>query len=351
MSRPKENDVLVIQDEKRDKKHLVRLRGTADGDDSELYGVIEKDRHIKSTRITFKPEQVILNLGSSPQAGMVYGLDAGRIYLGRKAHDSFGELHFFMKPSKSQWAEFDKAMGYVTRKLEKNNLTCLLNNGTLHEFHHKKGKYAGVFHRSDDPNQLPHRIEYYLDWATEVTASSFAYVILHELGHYLHMVGLKEYPKLNRSWIRLYNQTIRPRQLELSVVRKYRKELAKQSEPPSLWAKSQEDDEAKADLKVIFRWIQQMRRLSLKELDLLWGEEGDGRDEVLALLPDSELHSKDIQPSVSEYATKNFKELFAEAFSYYLLKNELKQNLPKEVTTLLEKSIPVARNALEKGSE
>jgi hypothetical protein len=126
---------------------------------------------------------------------------------------------------------------------------------------------------------------------------------------------------------------------------KYTKRLRKQTLPPSKWFREQEDDD-KANLKLVFRWMAQVRGLSVRDLDTMWGEEGEGADKVVALLPSDVIHSKDIRPTVSEYATKNYKELFAESFAFRATGKEL----PKSVSALLDKSIPVARNALEKGA-
>lgn len=339
---PKEGNILIVQDNPEDQKtrRLVRVRSVA-SDSSEIYCVLEKDRHIREINLTVKPKQVVLNLGTNPAPGRVYGQDTSKIYLGRKQHGAFGDLHFFVRPNKEQWQRFTVSMDRVARRLAKLKLGCLLDGGVTHEVHHRTGKYAGMFIKSSNTDKRPHRIEYYID----ALVDSYDYLICHELGHYLHMVGLQDYPKVNAAWLRLYNQTIKPRLVTRERLKELVEGLKSQSaQPPNHWALSQDEDTL-ADWKVVFRWVHQVRGLYPKDLDTLWGETGEGCDDVLALLPRSDIHSKDVKPSVSEYATNSYKELFAEAFAFYMVKRDL----PSNVHNLLEKSIPIARNALLSG--
>jgi len=46
-------------------------------------------------------------------------------------------------------------------------------------------------------------------------------------------------------------------------------------------------------------------------------------------------------------ATKNYRELFAESFAFHMLK----KSLPRSVSELMDRSLPIARNALIKGAE
>jgi hypothetical protein len=311
--------------------------------DDEVYGFLEDPTpHLKREKITVTKDQVILNLGPTPAKGSVYGFDVSDLYLGAKQHDSFGDVHFFVKPPKEQRAKMSESMDRIARRLRKIGLENLLNLPIAFEVRNKRGKYAGMFHMSKDADKKPHRIELFPD----ADVPSYDYLLAHELGHPLHMVVLKDHRKLNADWIRLYNQSIRPRVIERERVIQLRKALAAQEEAPGSWGRAlvaEEGDEAKAELKLIFRWISQVHSLTVQELDQLW-DEGDGKNDVVELWPTTELKSKDIKPLVSEYSTVSPKELFAEAMAYDLTGREL----PKQVKKLLERSYALARIELKK---
>jgi len=336
-------DFLVVEADREERKvrHLVKVTDVAE-DGSEYYTVIEKDRHLakNSNVYTVKPDMILVNLGSKPPLGTVYGQDTGKIYQGRKHHEAFGALHFFIRPDKEQQAKFYASMDRVARRLTKMGFDIVLNNEDLmHEVHHRKGKYAGMFIPSHDVEKRPHRIEYYIDAEVE----SYDYLISHEIGHYIHIVGLQSYPKVNAAWLRLYNETIAPREISRESMIAYHRALAAQELEPTTWITDLEDDE-KADWKLILKWVSQVRGLRPKDLNLLWGEDAAGKDEVMRLLPRSGLQSKDIKPSVSEYATKNYRELFAECLAYRMTG----KSIPKSCSELLDKSLSLAKIGLKK---
>jgi hypothetical protein len=68
------------------------------------------------------------------------------------------------------------------------------------------------------------------------------------------------------------------------------------------------------------------------------------KDDIRGLWPLRNIPRKELAPIVSEYATKNHKELFAESFAYLLTGKKL----PEPIVRLLEKSISHAKANVEK---
>ena len=120
--------------------------------------------------------------------------------------------------------------------------------------------------------------------------------------------------------------------------------LLSQQDNPSDFKSTLAEEEALA-YKWILRTIQSVHGLSVKELDFLF--EAGMLDDIKKLWPVRTIPRKELEPIVSEYATKNYKELFAETFAFYFTKKKL----PEPLKRLLEKSMSYAKSNREKGNE
>jgi hypothetical protein len=98
-----------------------------------------------------------------------------------------------------------------------------------------------------------------------------------------------------------------------------------------------EDEEVAHRIKILGRWFKQIHHLGMKDLATIWAA-GD-LDQLGALWPTVAIDSSKLNPLVSEYATKNVEELWAESFAFYCQKKAL----PDQIMTLMDKSLSIVK--------
>lgn len=305
-------------------------------------GTIQKDPHLKEKRFTFEAplKDIILSLGENPHPGKVYGFDCTSLYRGRKTHPEFGSLYWFYKPDDEVATKLMAAFDKAYKILKANRLEFIIQPNTcIWEIMPPNGeRYAGMYKRSKNPEKNPNRLQIRPEI---MPATEWVYVILHELaGHHLHFEFLTS-KKLNAQWVKLFNTTIAISQVKKEKSIELLEGLLSQEDPPSAYKAnlSEEDTEI---YKMILRAISNQHSVSVKELDILF--EADFRDEIKNVWPTRGVLRKDLDPLVSDYACKNFRELIAEAVAFKLTGKKL----PKAVEALIEKSFSYARSNREK---
>jgi hypothetical protein len=305
------------------------------------YGVVEKDSHIKTLRAGFEipVRDIVTDLGSAPHPGRVYGLEVTHRFVGRKIHDFFGSVCFMYKPPKSVSEKLFEAFDASSKILTKAGLPPPENAVWEINSSETSSKWAGYYKHSSKPEKNPHRFSIRPESVPQ-TVGDLTYVILHEYAHYLqanHATG----KKLNARWIRLFNTSIKLQTIERSVSERLLKSLLDGNERPSDFRGQLEEEDRNA-FNWIIRAVAKDHSVSIKELDLLF--EAQYHDDIAGVWPKVTLNKKDLTPVVSEYATKNYHELFAEAISFYFTKKKL----PESVVKLVEATIQYAKANQEK---
>lgn len=301
------------------------------------YGTLEKDSHVAKKRRAFEipAKDIVLRLGDSPAPGKVYGQEVGHRFLGRKTHGFFGPIAFFYRPAKvvseKLWEAFDTAEKILTKAGLPAPEEAIWEVVGMEP----PSKWAGYFKYSPKSSDNPHRFSIKPE-AVPQTVGDMVYVILHEYAHYLHALYIKG-PKVNAKWIRLFNTSIKVQTIKRDVIERLGRNLLRGEEPPSAFRGQLEEEDALA-FNWIIRSIKADQAISLRELDVLF--DAGFRDELGGLWPKVDLNKKDLRPVVSEYATVNYKELFAEAFAFYFCKRKL----PENVVRLMENSISYAKS-------
>lgn len=321
-------DYFIAKEAKRD--YLARALEDSTGD---IEAVLEKDSHIpgQKTTLTVPRKTVVLNLGPTPQHGKVYGLDVTGLYYTKKAHDTFGMVYFFYKPEKQIVKDLWAAMDKVTTILKKRGLEFLLDDVIWEVMPYHKEKFAGMYTKSKKENVLD-RIQIRPEL---MPANFYTYIFLHELGHRLHLRFINN-KKLNALWIRLFNTSIRVASVKKEVSASLLEGLMEQEDLPSDFKTTLGEEEALA-YKWIVRTIQSTHGISIKELDTLF--EADLKEDIRNLWPVRTIPRKELAPIISEYATRNHKETFAEAFAFVLTSKKL----PEQIVKLVDKSISFAK--------
>jgi hypothetical protein len=228
---------------------------------------------------------------------------------------------------KKLMAAFDECQ----RRLEKLGFLPMQDSLWLIQHPDTSGKYAGYYKHSKNTEKLPHELAIKPEFAME---SDLHYIICHEFGHYVH-ANLLTQPKINATWIRLFNTSIKVKTFKKDETTALVDAMLSGEERPSDF-KSNLDEDQRLAWNWVLRTIKQDHGLSIYELDTLF--QAEEHDEIRRVWPSRTLHQKDLAPVISEYATVNHKETFAEAFSFHLIKRKL----PSKVTELVEKSIRMA---------
>ena len=319
---------------KQDQGKDYLFKALSDSDAKSVEAVLEKDSHIQGLRhtMTVALSDVVLNLGTEPHPGKVYGYDVGMLHRKRLSHDKFGDVHFFYKPDKQVLSDLKESMDKVAERLKRLDLLFLLDNVVFEIIPYNGEKYAGMFKMSKN-EKLPKRIQLRPEI---MPASEYPYVWYHELGHNLHLDYCKSSKKLNASWLKLFNTSIRVDTIKKDKSQQLLDALIGGEEPPSDFKRGLDEEDALA-FKWLIRTIQQVNGLSIQDLDTLF--EADMKDEVAKVWPVRNISHKELAPIVSEYATMNSKELFAECFAFYMVKKKL----PEPIVKLLERSISYAK--------
>ncbi len=306
-----------------------------------VYGVLEKNSHVRQLRkeVEVPADGIILPIGAQPYPGTVHGCNVSGLYKGKKAHSLFGNLYWFYKPEKEIGERIVKAFDRAYKTLKTNRLDFIVDPETcIWEIHPDDGaKYAGMYRRSRDTAKNPHRL---LVKPEIMTPDQFQYVVLHELAHHLHL----EYAtgkKLNGKWLRLYEESIVVADIKKEKSIEILDALLSQESLPSDF-KGQLDEDDTIAWKWIMKTIRANYKLSVKELDVLF--DADFKDDIRTVWPTKGITKSDLAPVVSEYSTKNVKELVAEAISLHLTGTKL----PKHVVTLVEETLSFARSNHEK---
>jgi hypothetical protein len=170
------------------------------------------------------------------------------------------------------------------------------------------------------------------------------YIILHEFAHHIRHNGVNTNKMRNR-WQRLYQKTIAPIQVEKATLKQMLSDISEFDEIENSFRsvfKTVTDDVGPRVGKAVLQWLAQTHKIRPIELEVMW--RASKIKDIEKFWPVHTVDTHDLKPAVSDYATKNVEELFAESLSFYLQKKKL----PTEIQELLETSISFAKANLEK---
>lgn len=250
-------------------------------------------------------------------------------------NEDFGSLNWFYQPKDEVRANLEAAFKKAAAALEAKGLGFIIQPTTcVWEVYPYGGEtYAGYYKRNGKPEKNPHRLAI-IPEHTDYDHSWYTYVIFHELAHHLHSQFVTG-RNLNAKWIDLYSTSVPARDILKADTDRLLKALLDQQDLPSGF-KGQLEEKDQESYKLILKAIKQQHKLGVKELDVLFVAEFF--DQIKALWPETVV-ANDLNPLVTKYATKNYRELFAEAFAYHMSGREL----PEEVRELVEESISYAK--------
>lgn len=305
-----------------------------------ITGRIEKDFHVKERFFEIPRKDVLVDLGTSPHPGTVYGQDVTSRLMAKREHDFFGRVFWFYKPSKEGLKAVEGAMDHAAKLMLKLKLPPLPGDVVLEmRSPEVKGKWAGYYKHSSSPNKNPHRISVKPEHVS-LREVDIVYVLLHEYAHWFH-ANCATGAKLNARWVRLFNTSIKLQTITKADSQSILEDLLAGQEQPSDF-RANLDEDRRNQFNWICRNIKADHALSLHELDVLF--EAGYKDDLAAVWPKVTLHKKDLSPVISEYACVSPREAFAEAFAFFVQGKKL----PEAVVTLTQKSIEFGRANADK---
>lgn len=330
----KPNDYMIAQT-KGSKPFLGQV--TKITDDGFLV-VPDKLRYREEDEITVYRRDVLVRLGPDPKPGKVYGVDVANIYRRSFTHDVWGPIHFFVKPDKEHMKMLKAGLDITAKRLDKLGLTDYMGKFQT-EIRAKKGKYAGMYTHSKDGKSITW-------YAPECAAKQedMNGVIYHEYGHVLRMNGLTRVTPRAR-WQRLFQRSIAPiivpkKFLDglLDVMLEEANNASEASLPKIIKEYVADDDGRIAGVKALQRWMRQIHHVSARDIEVLWS--ANDSDTLRSLWPTTSIDTSRLDPILTDYATKNVEELFAESFMFYALGKKIPANIEK----LLQKSLSEIKN-------
>lgn len=338
-------DYIVVRTAKEsggfNKAQLLRVKSISSN--GSFIGILQKDPHLQTVMVEAKPSEVLVNLGPTPVPGKVYGINVKNLYVGSQDHDRFGEVHFFTKPEDDALEKLFTGMSRAAKVLKSHGYDKFIDVcAFVLEVHPKNGKYAGYYKHVPNQDKGPCRLALSAEENTLKNASvgNYTYVVLHELMHAVHFQLLDPKPEINAKWIAMFRHSIAANFVKSEECQNILSGIIKSGTVKDFLATSDED--TRNQVKLIFKWIRQFKNISPKEIQVL---QRSSSKEALQTLkdvwPQTNIRAKKLKPLVTEYACKNFRELFAEACTLHLLGKQL----PDKVVSLVEESLGLAKNA------
>ncbi len=313
-----------------DKPFLFKIKAVGE----DLLVIPEKDRQYVENTISVKKSDVVAYLGLKPHPGKVLGCDTTNLFIKTIEHDFWGPINFFVRQDKDTMKSLRESLDRTGSRLTKLGLAKVTEN-LVTDIRAKQGKYAGMYRHNRDGRNV---IWYAPIWAE--SAELLDYVVYHEFGHAVRHNAVTNL-SIRGQWQKLYQRSIKPTVVDKKTVREILDTILESEDrlPEVLKDFVKDDDEKVLQVKAILRWIKQIHKIGTKELDLL--KQVDTQT-LISVWPDRQVDTNLLAPIVSDYSTVNVEELFAESFAFYCMR----KTLPERVTSLLEKTLSVAKNEL-----
>ena len=319
----KAEDYIIFHDDNIDKKH--NLLGKVEKVNP-LLVKLQPDLFGNQPTVETSRKNILCVVGPKPTSGHVYGVDLSNIYRTSVPMDKFGILHYYWAPEKSVRKALKSAFAIAAKKLESAKLYTIFDEQVNYSI--RSMRSAGMYYIGNDEKKIPHRIE--LD-PSRTTIEDLPHCILHEIGHFY-------FNKLDDDWqfkwVNLYATYVQMDRFTSRDMKALRDNFV-HSGLSFVEFRKELDEPEQTYFKLVQKHLQKCFKLNPKQLQLLYEE---NQEVVISKFPTSTL-KVNYETLVSEYATKNYHELFAESFAFYLLG----MKLPKDVNRLIEKTIAVLR--------
>lgn len=328
----------VIVKRKEEKPFLARIESVK-GDGSVMVA-LEKDIQYQRNVVEVEKKEIKVILGENPLPGTVHGFDMHNIYRKTTEHEFWGPIHFFVTLDKPTRKLLNTSLDATAERVAKLGLEGFTDCFQT-EIRAKKGKYAGMYKHSgkqDKPN-----VAWYAPECSKGDPKSMRNVIFHEFGHVVRFNGVLT-NKMRNKWLRLYQKTIAQVQVEPKTLKAILHDLDDYDEESESFKgaiRGATQDMSPRVQKALMQWLKETHKIGGRELEIMW--RSSKLKDVEKYWPDHMIDTHDLKPAVTEYATKNVEELFAECFALYCQKIKI----PSVFEELLEESLSRARQEIK----
>jgi hypothetical protein len=286
-------------------------------------------------------DDVLANMGPNPEPGSAYGVRVEPC-VGSVDIKPWGRVYFLRRLEKSERGAIKKQLKITGRFIQKLGLDSILPMQIAVK--PKSGRWAGKYLYRPTPEDVdsgqaandwmhlaPHQIN--RNYNEEQIFGFLPYVILHEFGHGIWYRKMTY--ALKAKWIKLYTKSKKRHRAELRQIQRLGQNFIASKATVRMFMKEISEDEQEV-FNEILSYISTYHGLETKHLDtLVIAQRGKL---IRRYWPRRPLTLVDDNPFVTEYATKNVEELFAEAFSHYYVK-ELREKVPANVRKLLLRTL------------
>lgn len=285
------------------KKLLLQVQETNDDNFTGFLTVINP------TSDEYAIKDILCNLGKNPPyKGNALSISLERYY--RTSDSDFGEINWYFKPSKEERTLLTNALNLMYKKLDKINATSFLPLEDGVSVKLPRGKYTGMYTVRGARHGMilmPKEADY--------SNSNLDYVIAHESGHGVWATSLSE--KTQGMWTKLYHESVTVKKLpntdkQVKLILSWIKDANKSGTYLSDLI-SQMSEEQEEIFYALTEHVYTHHKLNLEDLDVL-----SSTHDLTATLFPTEIYVSEIDAVITEYATKNVHEFFAEAFAFHI---------------------------------
>lgn len=326
-------------DDGKESKHVVRVTKVLE---SSILGNEVKTAHYRAGHIEIQKSDICFNLGPGEHDFKLADTTLSEDFTRHTTeHEFFGRINWSFVPEEAVEKQVMKAYNLTAKFLKANALEGIRDLPVVQEVYHKAKKYAGYYKSSKNLGKAPGFMRFSPTHKTLESISASSYVVAHEVGHIIDIQVLAKRPKLKAKWLELYHETVSPVYADKDTLKELLESL-KASENLSAFRAQVKSDEEKLEIvKAIFDYLKRAHGLSAFDVDvILLAEDPAKLDQYWPR--SSSCFTRSLKPSVSQYATENVKELFAESFAFYVAG----MKLPKAVKDLMEESLQRAAKSL-----
>lgn len=287
--------------------------------------VIEKTLQTdEPEHVTYEKDDVLCNLGHSPQHGKIYGIDV-MPYMRTIESNKFGPILLFRDVPKKELKSLNKAMKSVYESFEKQASVDFL---PLYQIHlcPKKGKYAGMYHAKAKGSETFDIIKLHPETFADPIYNE--YLIAHEFAHGLWYRCVSQ--ELRVKWMNLYQKRLKLSTIDSKHLEELCSEVVRYEGGVRDYMKEVAEEDEKLVIKEVLTYFKRYHSMTAADVDLMLAHDSG---KLADMWPNRAMLSES-RPDISQYAMTKVEEFFAEAVAYHMTG----KMLPKDVKKGLDRT-------------
>ena len=307
-------DFALIQD--KDKVYLLEVESASK---KIVTGTLDKDRSVEPKVVEVSAHSVVANLGAKPLVGKsAYGVSI-EPFVKTVDEPHVGSVDFYVKLKKEELSTLKKTLDYCFTSLKKKGYEV---KDIDIEFRPKRGRYSGMYKFNPKTNdKIIFRIHSYTE--------NLKYVLFHEFGHHIWYRHLKT--KERAKWIKLYNRYTKIENISKELVAELKEDFLDKARADKYfdvkdWYSMVAEEHVDVAKEIIGLIYSTYHMDSDNLHDLIFNQD---LDEIESMWPNYKLIDSNFEVILTDYATLNVKEFFAEAVAFHYAGMKVPKTLQK----------------------